>query len=369
MLIPYTIGISAYFMSYYLMFSPSITRNYPLIPWLSALVHGWSSAMLGLYLQHDACHSSFTRSPMTWDIMRRAYELMTGLSSVIWIHQHVLGHHPFTNVMDLDPDIIQTNPGPVRIHESQPWWSYYALQSYYWIPLYSQLVFSRRASEWHNLFVDRKFKSISINPLPAKEYAYGLLALTSFLTLHILIPSTLLSHSLPRIIALYALCDAFWSLYLMLVFQASHVNDEVAWPKADAQSQMDDWAKLQIESSMDFAHGSTLTTFLVGSLNYQAVHHLFPHISQYYYPALAPIVMATCQKHGVAYNVRGSLYEALALHIGRLVNLGKEPVDDKVEGKVDVAVLEPADEGYVSDEKKNEEVVCVTRASGVDIQK
>ena len=79
--------------------------------------------------------------------------------------------------------------------------------------------------------------------------------------------------------------------------------------------------------------------------------------------------MATCQKHGVAYNVRGSLYEALALHIGRLVNLGKEPVDDKVEGKVDVAVLEPADEGYVSDEKKNEEVVCVTRASGVDIQK
>lgn len=161
------------------MFSPSIISSYPVLPWIGALVHGWSSAMLGLYLQHDACHASFTRSPLVWNIMRRTYELMTGLSSVIWIHQHVLGHHPFTNVVDIDPDIIQTNPGPVRIHENQPWIFYYAWQSWYWIPMYSQLVFSRRLSEWKNLFVDRRFKSITINPLPVVEYLWGFAALVS----------------------------------------------------------------------------------------------------------------------------------------------------------------------------------------------
>lgn len=67
----------------------------------------------------------------------------------------------------------------------------------------------------------------------------------------------------------------------MLVFQASHVNDEVTWPMPDKNGggEMPDWAKLQIEASMDFAHGSWWTTFLVGGLNYQAVHHLFPHVS------------------------------------------------------------------------------------------
>ncbi len=96
---------------------------------------------------------------------------------------------------------------------------------------------------------------------------------------HIIIPYNILGFSLLRIFLTYAVCDAFWSLYLMLVFQVSHVNDEVTWPKPDKDQQMKDWAKLQIEASMDFAHGSWFTTFLVGSLNYQAVHHLFPHVS------------------------------------------------------------------------------------------
>jgi hypothetical protein len=97
---------------------------------------------------------------------------------------------------------------------------------------------------------------------------------------------------------------------------------------------------------MDFAHGSWLTTFMTGSLNYQAVHHLFPYVrsrssnimnvlliiifskvSQYYYPALAPIIQEVCAKHGVKYHVTGSVFEAMALHTTRLAHMGKEPGD------------------------------------------
>jgi len=100
-----------------------------------------------------------------------------------------------------------------------------------------------------------------------------------------------------RIMLTYACCDGFWSLYLMLVFQASHVNDEVSWPQPDKDEQLQDWAICQIESSMDFAHGSWLTTFLVGSLNYQAVHHLFPHVGLQ--PIIAYIIVSNLIRHNI----------------------------------------------------------------------
>lgn len=47
-----------------------------------------------------------------------------------------------------------------------------------------------------------------------------------------------------------------------------------------------DWAKLQVMTTIDYAHGSWLTTFLSGALNHQVVHHLFPNISQVQPPLL-----------------------------------------------------------------------------------
>lgn len=100
------------------------------------------------------------------------------------------------------------------------------------------------------------------------------------MTHHLIVPYHFLKFSLVRIMLLHTCSDIVWSLYLMLVFQASHVNDDVEWPKPDQNNQLHkDWAVLQVESSMDFAHGDFLTTILTGSLNYQSVHHLFPQVS------------------------------------------------------------------------------------------
>ena len=35
----------------------------------------------------------------------------------------------------------------------------------------------------------------------------------------------------------------------------------------------------------------------------QVVHHLFPGICHTYYPAIAPIVLATCQEFNIPYKV------------------------------------------------------------------
>jgi fatty acid desaturase len=55
------------------------------------------------------------------------------------------------------------------------------------------------------------------------------------------------------------------------------------------------WAVVQAESSVDYGHGSAWVAFWCGALNYQIEHHLFPGISQYLYPGIAPIVKKTCE--------------------------------------------------------------------------
>ncbi|KIW04648.1 uncharacterized protein PV09_04393 [Verruconis gallopava] len=263
--------VSAVFLAMYVsMFSKPTAWTRAWIPWLCAIITGWAGAMMGFLFLHNGCHANFTKSPKVWNVLRRLYESFTGLITLVWFYQHGLEHHPYTNIVGADPDIISDDPGLLRVHD--------------------QLILSRKLTEYKQVFVDRKYKHIKINP-PRLRNMFGQL--------------------LFWLLALHTVSDLFWSIYLTLIFQASHVNNEVAWPNPSNANVEDwkqsDWAALQIESSLDFAHGDFWTTFMCGSLNYQAVHHLFPYISQYYYPEMAPIVRDVCAEYGVGYNLKDNI--------------------------------------------------------------
>ena len=55
----------------------------------------------------------------------------------------------------------------------------------------------------------------------------------------------------------------------------------------------------QVLSSSNVA-GSWLC-FINGGLNYQIEHHLFPRVQHTYYPVIAPVVKAFCDKKGIRY--------------------------------------------------------------------
>lgn len=67
-----------------------------------------------------------------------------------------------------------------------------------------------------------------------------------------------------------------------------------------------------------------LLTYLPGALNHQTAHHLFPSVSQIYYPAITPIVRETCKEFGVRYNYKDTFTQALGAHIGHLKRLGQQ---------------------------------------------
>lgn len=63
--------------------------------------------------------------------------LVLGGSYYTWMHQHFLGHHPYTNVSleddehleSLDPDVVTGDPDVRRIKPTQKWYNYYRYQA------------------------------------------------------------------------------------------------------------------------------------------------------------------------------------------------------------------------------------------------
>lgn len=66
---------------------------------------------------------------------------------------------------------------------------------------------------------------------------------------------------------------------------------------------------------------------MVGGLNYQIEHHLFPRVSHIHYPKLSKIVQQTCQKFQLPYNRYDKLGQAVASHFRMMKMLGQKPAE------------------------------------------
>lgn len=62
---------------------------------------------------------------------------------------------------------------------------------------------------------------------------------------------------------------------------------------------------------------------MVGGLNYQVEHHLFPKISHIHYPKLSPLVAETCKEFGIDYHYFPTFASALKSHFVTLHDFGK----------------------------------------------
>jgi linoleoyl-CoA desaturase len=78
-----------------------------------------------------------------------------------------------------------------------------------------------------------------------------------------------------------------------------------------------------LATTADFSPRSPVLTWFLGGLNFQIEHHLFPHISHVHYPALAPIVAATCRTHDLTYRTHHTFIAGLAAHYAWLRAMGR----------------------------------------------
>jgi linoleoyl-CoA desaturase len=82
------------------------------------------------------------------------------------------------------------------------------------------------------------------------------------------------------------------------------------------------WAIHQIHTTANFATKSKWLTWMIGGLNHQIEHHLFPHISHVHYPQLSKIVKSTVKEFGLPYHEYSRMTSAIASHLRMLKQIG-----------------------------------------------
>ena len=114
---------------------------------------------------------------------------------------------------------------------------------------------------------------------------------------------------------------------LAIVFQPAHVVPETNFPIPEKDLTIENnWAIHQLETTSNFAPKSTILYWLVGGLNYQVEHHLFPNICHVHYKKLSKIVKETAHEFSLPYNEYKTMGKAIVEHYNQLNYLGKKPI-------------------------------------------
>lgn len=285
----------------------------------AALVLMVATLALQLGVMHDASHGSISRHPRVNGLFASTLTCI-GASSILWYQKHVVGHHVHTNIPGGDPDI--ESGGLFRFHDGDPRRWYHRWQHWYALPLYALL-----ALRWvwvddvADLIRNRRALRGRRGLLLAEIIVSRLCHALVFLVL----PA--LAFGWPLAIACYLLMWTTLGAALAITFQLAHVTGEQAFPERAERQR--DWAAHQIATTADFAVRNRFLTWLVGGLNYQVEHHVFPNVSSLHYPRIQPIVRDYCASRGVDYHEFRTLGGAIRAHFGHLRRLALAPGPDE----------------------------------------
>lgn len=285
-----------------------------------AILLGFSTAGIGFNVQHDAGHQACSRYPWVNRAMAMTLDLIGG-SSYIWHWKHAVFHHTYVNITGHDTDVELG--ALARITPHQPRKPYHRLQHLYMWPLYGLL-----AIKWHlaSDFRDVIAGSIGPHKIPRPkgwDLLTFILGKAVFFTLAFGMP--MLFHRWWVVLVYYAITAVVLGTILSIVFLLAHAVEQARFPlpQPDTGRIENAWAIHQVETTVDFARRSRVVAWLLGGLNFQIEHHLFPRISHINYPVMAPVVEATCRDFGVKYAEHPSFRAGLLSHFRWLRQMGR----------------------------------------------
>ena len=295
-----------------------------------AVLLGLFAAGIGLNIQHDGGHRAYSSRPWVNRVAAMTLELIGG-SSYLWRWKHGVFHHTYVNVDGHDTDI---DLAPLaRLTPHQPRRGFHRWQHVYLWPLYGLL-----AIKWQCFDDFRKIATgrVKRQPVPRPrgwDLAIFVAGKVVFFTLAFGIP--LLFHSLGAVLCFYVISGLVIGFLLSVVFQVAHCVEEAEFhvPHEETGLLEHAWAVHQAETSVNFSRHSRVVSWLVGGLNFQIEHHLFPKISHVHYPALSGLVEDTCRDFGIKYTVHRSFCAGIASHFRWLRRMGQ--ADAAVGGEVE----------------------------------
>merc|ERR1711957_8527 len=306
---------------------------------------------------------------------------MIGASAFTWEFQHMLGHHPYTNVLDTvedsekekgvdcnieekdqesDPDVFSSFP-LMRMHPHHtPSW-YHQYQLLYAPFLFALMTLAKVFQQDFEVVMSKKLYHIDANVRYGSIWNVMRFWAMKFITMVYMMGLPIYFHGPLKGFALFVIGHLACGELLATMFIVNHVIEGVSYgDKGTAKKEgckpttltgetpmektrqeafensimseekktvpsvpFNDWAAVQCQTSVNWAPGSWFWNHFSGGLSHQIEHHLFPSICHTNSAYIHDVVEKTCEEYGVPYQAEPSLRVAYGKMINHLKILGK----------------------------------------------
>ena len=118
--------------------------------------------------------------------------------------------------------------------------------------------------------------------------------------------------------ALLLSCMIFSGIYLFGHFSLSHTFTPVIDEKENPN-----WIRYAFEHTVDIVPNNALVSWIMGYLNCQVVHHLFPSMPQFRQPEVSKRLQKFAKENNIEYKIIG-YFEAWNLMLDNLKNVGNK---------------------------------------------
>lgn len=286
--------------------------------WLAILLSGLlgiNFAVLGFNVMHEGGHQSFSRHQ--WVNSLAGY-VLNGLGGNIyfWKVKHNVNHHTFTSIDGLDSD-VDVRPF-MRLHPNQPLRTAHRFQHLYFFLLYgiSYLVWIFY-EDFVKYFSNRIAPHMKPMTLSTKEHVVFWGTKLFYITAFVAVPIYVIgAQAILGFFVMTFVCGFFISI----VFQLAHVVEINHFPLG--KKLIGDWALHQMSTTSNFDTSNKLLFWLLGGLNFQIEHHLFPKVSHVHYARISSLVKETCREFSVKYHEYSTMFSAVSSHINYLRKMG-----------------------------------------------
>ncbi|WP_439658743.1 fatty acid desaturase family protein [Lentzea sp. HUAS TT2] len=256
------------------------------------------------FIGHDAGHRQIFRSHRNNDVVGHLHGSLTGISYQWWVAKHNR-HHANPNHEDEDPDIeihalafsraqAATKRGPYR------WITRH--QAFLFFPLLLAEAAVLRISGVVAL-CRKELRN------PWREATLQFLPLIAYLTAMFVVLSPL------KAIVVIAVHQGLMGVYLGCSFAPNHKGMPII-----SQGQRLDHLHKQVLTSRNVTGGRWVDA-LLGGLNHQIEHHLYPHMPRPNLRRAQPVVEDFCRRHGIPYS-KTTMYRSYAEVLRHLHDAG-----------------------------------------------
>jgi len=265
------------------LYALSLTDN-ALFQALNAIVFAFFSVQIGM-IGHDLSHGEvFESRSVNRFFAMIAWGFFGGLSESRWFHKHNT-HHQHPNHIGHDPDLeIPFVFSDVQAASRSPFYKR-------WIFPYQHIIFWPALTFVYPYNIAHSMRYWYRNPDMRAAIEFLLISI------HFLIVIGLPFYFLPAGVATLFLVLSFLVIgaYIGMVFAPNHKGEEMLGAQADFN-----WTH-QITLTRDL-YPTWPVFYILGGLNFQIEHHLFPTMSRLQYWKAQKLVQDFCARHGLRYH-------------------------------------------------------------------